>query len=284
MNFDVIIVNYCSYGPLETCLSSLFQHNATEIANVVVVDNSPKGVPPEIKAAFPGVLFHENFSNLGFARAVNQALAVSKAGYICLLNPDTEVKGPFLNHFLDFFEREPAASVAGPLVLNSDGSVQGSARSFPRLATAFFGRTTLLSRLFPGNPLTSKEILSGSHVSGPLEVDWVSGACMGVRRQAIDEVGGLDERFFLYWEDCDWCTRFRRHGWGVFYLPGAGPVVHHAGLASRQVRWLSNYHFHRSAWLLYKKYDNSPAGFLSAVALAGAIVRWSFLSFKLLRR
>ncbi len=284
MNFDVIIVNYCSHDPLNICLSSLFTHNAGEIAQVYVVDNSPEGVPPAIKAAYPGVIFKENFANVGFAKAVNQALALSHAPYICLLNPDTEVKGPLLRHFYDFFEREISAGIAGPLVLDTDGSIQGSARSFPSLATAFFGRTTMLSRLLPNNPITSKEIISGHNITDPIEVDWVSGACMGVRRQAIEEVGLMDERFFLYWEDCDWCTRFKQYGWGIYYLPQAGPVVHHAGLASKHAKWLSNYHFHRSAWLLYKKYDTSPGRLLSFVALLGAAARWSLLSLRLLWR
>ncbi len=284
MNFDVIIVNYRSHEPLTVCLASLFNQNAGEIAKVYVVDNSPESIPPDIKAAYPGVMFLENSQNLGFAKAVNQALALSHAPFVCLLNPDTVIKGPLLRHFYVFFQREMAAGIAGPLILDSNGTIQGSARAFPSLATAFFGRTSVLSRLLPNNPMTSKEILSRRNISAPIEVDWVSGACMGVRRQAIEEVGLMDERFFLYWEDCDWCTRFKRYGWGVFYLPQAGPVVHHAGLASRQARWLSNYHFHRSAWLLYKKYDTSPARFLSGIALAGAVVRWSILSLRLLWR
>ncbi len=284
MKFDVIIVNYCSHQPLKQSLSSLLRYNEPNLSKVYVIDNSPDGVPKSIKTAFPTVIFQENFKNLGFAKGVNQALNLSKAPYICLLNPDTEIKGPLLQQFHSFFQKHPRAGVVGPLILESDGSVQGSARSFPRIATAFFGRTTLLSRLLPNNPISKKEVIKDFHGKEPIKVDWVSGACMGIRSEAVKDVGLLDERFFLYWEDCDWCTRFRQKGWDVFYLPTAGPVVHHTGLASKHAKWLSNYHFHRSAWLLYNKYDTSPGKIMSMIALAGAFLRFSMVSLKLMGR
>ena len=249
-----------------------------------MVDNSQTSFPDDLVRRFPGVIWLANSENVGFARAVNQALAKATAPYVCLLNPDAEVSGPLWGPLEEWLERNSRVGIVGPRILNTDGSIQGSARTFPTLATAFFGRTALISRLFPDNPFTKTNILTSRSICEATDVDWVSGACMIVRRSAVKDVGPMDQKFFLYWEDCDWCTRFRSAGWKIVYHPGAGPVIHHVGQASKNARWLALYHFHRSAVLLYWKYDRTPARIGSLIALAGATLRCGVLGLKLALR
>ena len=284
MSFDVIIVNYSCHEALGRCLSGLERWERSKLDTVYVVDNSQTSFPDDLVRRFPGVIWLANSENVGFARAVNQALAKATAPYVCLLNPDAEVSGPLWGPLEEWLERNSRVGIVGPKILNTDGSIQGSARTFPTLATAFFGRTALISRLFPDNPFTKTNILTSRSICEATDVDWVSGACMIVRRSAVKDVGPMDQKFFLYWEDCDWCTRFRSAGWKIVYHPGAGPVIHHVGQASKNARWLALYHFHRSAVLLYWKYDRTPARIGSLIALAGATLRCGVLGLKLALR
>jgi len=284
LSFDVIIVNYSCHEALGRCLSGLERWERSKLDTVYVVDNSQTSFPDDLVRRFPGVIWLANSENVGFARAVNQALAKATAPYVCLLNPDAEVSGPLWGPLEEWLERNSRVGIVGPKILNTDGSIQGSARTFPTLATAFFGRTALISRLFPDNPFTKTNILTSRSICEATDVDWVSGACMIVRRSAVKDVGPMDQKFFLYWEDCDWCTRFRSAGWKIVYHPGAGPVIHHVGQASKNARWLALYHFHRSAVLLYWKYDRTPARIGSLIALAGATLRCGVLGLKLALR
>ncbi|MBW1933810.1 MAG: glycosyltransferase family 2 protein [Deltaproteobacteria bacterium] len=284
MSFDVIVVNYNCYEALSNCLSGLEKWEPAKLDTIYVVDNSQVPLPDDLVRRFPGVTWLVNNENVGFARAVNQALAETTAPYVCLLNPDTVVSGPLWGPLEEWLKKNPHVGIVGPKILDADGSIQGSARAFPSLATVFFGRTSLISRLWPDNPFTRKNILSSQSLREPINVDWVSGACMIVRRSAVEDVGPMDQRFFLYWEDCDWCTRFRFAGWKVIYHPGLGPVIHHVGQASKNAKWLALYHFHRSAVFLYWKYDRTPARIGSLIALTGATLRCGALGLKLALR
>ena len=283
MGFDIIIVNYRCYEALAACLSAL-ERETEGLSRVFVVDNTGLSVPDDLAERFPEVNWLLNRRNLGFARAVNQGIAQTTAPYICLLNPDTVISGPLFGPLEEWLEDNPDVGIVGPKIQDGDGSVQGSARAFPSLATAFFGRTTLVSRLWPDNPITRQNILTDRSLHGPIDVDWVSGACMVIRRSAMEEIGPMDQRFFLYWEDCDWCTRFRSAGWRVVYHPGLGPVIHYGGQSSKNAKWMALYHFHRSAVLLYWKYDRTPARIGSLLAAVGAVLRCGLLGLRLVLR
>ncbi len=273
---DVIIVNYLACDCLERCLEGLYLIEGPSLGQVVVVDNSPKPPPAALRERFPWVRWLIQDKNLGFARGVNAALDVMDARFVCLLNPDSRVDAPFLARTAEWMERHEDVAALAPLVVDPDGREQGAARRFPSLSTAFFGRSSLLSRWLPDNRFTRSNVIRGT--AGPVEVDWVSGACMVVRMEAVRQVGGLDTRFFIYWEDCDWCTRFRRAGWKVVYHPGLGPVIHEGGRSSSRKPLFSLYHFHRSAVLLYAKYDRSPFRVGSLLATLGAGFRMILLS------
>jgi len=163
--------------------------------------------------------------------------------------------------------------VLGPAVMNGDGSLQGSARSYPSPLTAVFGRSSILSKWFPNNPLTSQNLLttrSDGHT--PMEVDWVSGACMLVRRRAMAEVGLLDERFFMYWEDADWCRRFWDREWKVVYFPRVS-IVHYVGVSSTKNPFRSALEFHKSSYRLFGKYAHPSLLPLKPLVIGGLSLR-----------
>jgi len=271
---DVGIVSYRCFEGLSSCLESLLRVERLFLGRVIVVENGPRDFPPTLLERFPGVTFHKNRENAGFARACNQIIRRSEAPYICLLNPDTVLTAPFIGEASRFLDEHKDVAVLGPKIVNPDGTVQGSARGFPALSTAFFGRTSFITRLIPQNPVSRKNIRTTESASEPVEVDWVSGACMVVRKTAIEQVGMLDQGFFMYWEDCDWCTRFRQAGWKVIYHPGLGPVEHATGSCSKNARIKSLYWFHKSAVRLYVKYDATPFRIGSALAVLGGILRF----------
>jgi GT2 family glycosyltransferase len=192
---------------------------------------------------------------------------------VLLLNPDARLLAGAVELLCAGLQRQRECAVIGPAVVNEDGSIQGSARGDPDMFTGLFGRSTLLTRLFPNlapvrrNVVTAFEPQIGA--SG-VEVDWISGACMLVRREAFERVGGFDERFFLYWEDADLCRRLRAAGCTVRYQPAAR-VVHVVGRSSRSAGSLAIRAFHRSAYLYYtihvRQSRRHPARWLAFVLL-----------------
>jgi GT2 family glycosyltransferase len=219
------------------------------------VDNASTDGLDRIKSQYPRVCLIENMTNQGFAKAVNQGIGQSSSPYIMLLNPDTTISENFFSKAIEFMEQHPDVGVLGPKILDPDGSVQGSARSFPTPLTAIFGRTSLLTRLFPNNPISRQNILTaGFDNQSIVPVDWVSGAGMIVRRKAIDAVGLMDEQFFMYWEDADWCKRMWEAKWKVIYYPVIS-LTHYVGTSSRTRFFRSAFEFHRSAFNLYKKHS-----------------------------
>ena len=261
--WDAVLVHYRAPSELEAAVRSLLHQEGPRLRRTTVVDNSGQHdlrLPQGVEVLRPG-------RNLGYARAVNLGLRRGDAPYVLLLNPDTRLESPFLEAARRAFEERPELAVIGPQVREADGRVQASARRDPGLLTALAGRTGLLTRLFPSNPLTRRDLVPTEE--GPREVDWISGAAMALRRSAVEDVGGMDERFFLYWEDCDLCRRLRRKGYRVLYHPGLGPVVHIQGRSSRERPLFSLYHFLRSACILYSRYDRSPLKAGTALAFLG---------------
>lgn len=193
-----------------------------------------------------------------------------------LINPDVRIRGVDSRLLLNWLESQPDVGILGPLVLNPDGTVQGSARGFPTGLTGLFGRSSLLSRFFPNNSITRKNVMTWkTDPSSVLDVDWVSGACMIVRREAIEDVGSLDERFFMYWEDADWCRRMWRKKWRVVYYTDFS-VIHYAGKSSRSSPMKSLIYFHKSAYYLLLKHSGWPVWVFSPFILLGLSARLAF--------
>lgn len=274
---DIIIVNYNSTDYLLKSLESTYDSLGDVPANVFVQDNASDDDVNRISVLFPQVHVTHNTQNLGFSAAVNKGIKEGSSPYILLLNPDTYVKKGFFGSVIKKMAENPDVAILGSKILDHDGSIQGSARSFPSPLTALFGRSTILTRFFPNNRFTRSNVITTvSDGKTPMEVDWVSGACMVVRRKAVEDVGLMDERFFMYWEDADWCKRMWENGWKVIYFPLAS-VVHFVGISSSKRPLRSILDFHKSSYLLFAKYARWPLSMLKPVAFAGLSLRFYIL-------
>jgi len=271
---DLIIVNYKSTDLLHTCLSSIYENLNGFNINLHVVDNGSGDHVHLVKSTFPEVILTVHNQNLGFARAVNGVIKKTSSPYIVLLNPDTILLDGFFESVIPFIQNHPEVGVVGPKIMDPDGCTQGSARCFPGLSSILFSRTSLLTRLFPKAPITCANILSKtSDGRTPLMVDWVSGACQIIRREAIESVGLFDERFFLYWEDADLCKRNLENNWKVVYYPKAS-VIHHVGGSSKHRTLRSTYELHKCAYLLYEKYADPRLFILNPLIFSGLYLRF----------
>jgi GT2 family glycosyltransferase len=249
---SVVIVSFNSGEHLAECLKSVAAY-APE-ARVVVIDNASIDGSTGVAEGRPDrVVLHRNQTNLGFARGVNQGLSRVPSDYVLILNPDCRLLSGALDLLAAELAKHPECAIVGPRILNDDGSVQGSARGDPTLLTGLFGRSTLLTRLFPNSSQARRNVRvseTPAVSADSLEVDWVSGACMLARSETLKGVGGFDERYFLYWEDADLCRRLRHNGYSIRYVPAA-QVVHAGGRSSRSARALATRAFHRSAYIYY---------------------------------
>ncbi len=237
MDLSLILVSYKSRDVLLECLrGACADAAASGIAfETVVVDNdSGDGTVEAVPAEFPGVRVIANRTNAGYAVAVNQGLAATSAPFALVMNPDCTVRPGALAALLRHAAGRPRVALAGPRILNPDGSVEFSARSFPGPFTFLFNRYSLLTRWFPRNRWSRRYLLSDWDHASAREVDWISGACMLARREAVRQVGGMDEAYFMFNEDVDWCRRMKQAGWAVGYEPAA-EVVHHVGASRSRV-------------------------------------------------
>ncbi len=244
MDLSIIIVNWNTKNLLLQCLESVYQTTKRIEMEVFVVDNgSTDGSVAAAKERFAEVKFIQNEMNLGFARANNQALTLAVGKYLLLLNPDTMVKEGAIERLIFFMEAHSEAGGAGAQLLNSDGSKQNSIANFPSLATELINKSFLrwlFPKTFPGKERNYTE---------PIEVDSVIGACMIIRRDAVEQVGLLDEDYFLFLEETDWCYRMKGVGWKIYHVPQT-EVYHFQGkgveIEKRRARieyFCSRYHF-----------------------------------------
>jgi GT2 family glycosyltransferase len=269
---DIVIVNYRSYDELTRCLAAL-EPSRMDIGHVAVIDHeSDLTAASRISATFPHVQLVERSTNEGFATGVNLGARLTDAPFLLLLNPDCVADGQAIARMVQYAESRPDAAVIGPRILNADGSVQGSARRFPGITTAIAGRSSWLTRRFPKNPLSRRNLPALDGRTMPLDVDWVSGACMLVRRAAFEQVRGMDERFFLYWEDADLCRRLAEKRWRTVYFPDA-TIVHAGGRSSIHAYRESLAAFHRSAFFLFRKHAKGPVRLLQPVVYLALQIR-----------
>jgi N-acetylglucosaminyl-diphospho-decaprenol L-rhamnosyltransferase len=254
MDVSVVIVNYNAGAALAATLASLPSGLADLEWDCVVVDNaSQDGSERVAEAAGRRVRLLRQASNSGFAAGVNAGIAATEAPLVLILNPDCALDAGAVEVLRQELLRSPRCGVVGPRILDPDGALQDSARGDPNLLTGIFGRTGALSRLLPRLSIVRKNLVAQDALdSGQSStiVDWVSGACMLARREALRQIRGFDEGYFLYWEDADLCRRLRTAGWETRYVPAA-VVRHQVGQSSRTVRGLANRAFHDSAYRYY---------------------------------
>jgi N-acetylglucosaminyl-diphospho-decaprenol L-rhamnosyltransferase len=239
-----VVVNYNAASHLGPCLASI---RAEGVSAVVVVDNGSTDDSSRI-AASAGVRWVDTGSNLGYGAAANIGVSVAAgaaARYLLICNPDLELKGGALQHLLDRIESQPGIALVGPKVLNPDGSLYPSARTFPDLVDAI--GHGMLGQIVPNNRFTRRyRLLDWDHAKWAT-VDWVSGACFLIRSEAWMSIGGFDPSYFMYMEDVDLCWRLHRRGWQVGYEPEA-EVIHVQGVSANQHPYRMLAAHHRSLW------------------------------------
>ncbi len=263
-----VIVNYNTRDHLVQCVRSL---RADGLAHIVVVDNaSADGSLEAMERSDPDAVLLPMASNLGYGRAANRGVAATDAVYVLILNPDTVVEPGTTKVLAEALDRDAGLAAVGPRLENPDGSLYPSARCFPNLVDA--AGHAFLGFVAPTNPCTRRyRMLDWDHCASG-EVDWVSGACLMVRRSAFVAAGGFDEAYFMYAEDVDLCWRLRRDGWRIGYEPG-GRVVHSVGAASRQRPYRMILAHHRSLLRFAWKTTTGPNRLLLPVVGAGLALR-----------
>ncbi len=263
-DLSIIIVNWNVRELLRACLQSLERTRASLPLQTIVVDSaSSDGSVAMLHDEFSFVQVIECETNVGFSRGNNLGMAQARGEFFLLLNPDTEMVGEALQTMWGYLQAHPEVGVVGPQLLNPDGSAQPSRRRFPTLLTALL-ESTILQQWFPHNRVLAKYYLCDQRADVTQEVDWLSGACLMLRREVLAQVGGFDEKFFMYSEELDWQKRIKDAGWQIVYLPSA-QVLHHEGKSSEQVVPLRHIRFQASKIRYFRKHHGWPtAVFLRA--------------------
>lgn len=269
VDLSIVIVSWNVRDLLRRCLASISALRSPLIEIIVVDNGSTDGSAAMVRDEFPAVRLVASKRNLGYPGGNNIGLRMARGRYVMILNPDTEVCAGAFAALVAYADAHPDVGVIGPQLLNPDGSVQSSRRRFPTFATALFESTWL-------QPLAPRRLLEHYYVLDQpddviLDVDWVDGAALMARREAVEQVGLLDEGFFMYSEELDWCRRFRQAGWRVVYLPAA-QIVHHRGKSSDQVVAARHIHFNTSKVRYFRKYHGPLAAEALRLFLLGNYV------------
>ena len=285
---SIIIVNYNTLNLLRDCLASLMQTEGG-VCEIVVVDNaSADGSAAMVEKEFPGVIVIRNRQNAGFSRANNQGIRQAKGKFFLLLNSDTVVRAGAVQSMAEFLRSQAEVGAVTCRLLNADGTIQPSISNRPGPVLLFF-RLLGVSRLISGERTrhwlsrtcgfflgkTIRSYLSPyvAHNS-PFEVENISGACLMLRREVVEQVGFLDEGFFMYFEDMDYCLRLQNAGWKMYYLP-QGEIVHFGGMSSGGRMRNYSAHSYRALFHFYKKHFSSAmVVFVRSMVVTASSLRW----------
>lgn len=293
MTLSIIIVNYNTKLLLESCLNSIYSNLPSKEAEIIVVDNaSEDGSVEMVKKKFPRVLLIANSNNLGFSCANNRGIQINKGKYVLLLNSDTKVIGKALDLMIEFLDRHPRVDVCGCKLLSGNGEVHRSTQTFPTLFRELIHANPILKKLYMGEGSLSHKLLffflslfktewaSFIDYGQTTEVDVVTGAALMFRRSLVDKIGLLDEDYFMYVEDVDFCYRIKKAGGKVYYYPQAH-IIHLLGQTSKQDfkkgYWIPNYmlveRYKSMLWFFKKHYGSVKLFFLRLIILEGHSIR-----------
>ena len=280
VDISISIVNRNTKSLIEGCLRSIYETTHKVSFEIFVVDNDSSDNSSQMVAnKFPQVNLIQNRENLGYAKANNQAIKTSKGRYILILNSDTVVLPNAIDVMVNFMDKHSEAGTVGCKLLNSDGSLQPSYnKRFCNLIDAFldniFFSFTIKMRIL-NNRIFRKYLIhhfyKGYNVEQ--EIAWSGGSCLMVRRQTLEEVGLMDEHFFMYSEEQDWCYRIKSAGWKIYYIPDA-QIIHYGNQSSQQCSDIIFPVIYRSRMLFYKKhYGDKSFRILRSFMIAGLILR-----------
>ena len=272
MKLSIVIVNYNVKAFLQQALESILKATQSIETEIFVVDNhSVDGSLDMLRSEFPQINLIANEDNRGFAIANNQAIKEATGDYVWLLNPDTLIQEDTPEKLISVMEADQKIGLLGCKILNDDGSLQlACRRSFPTPWVAFT-KLLGLATFFPKSKLFGQYNLTYLSPDEAYEVEAVSGSCMFVRRSALDDVGMLDETFFMYGEDLDWCYRFGTSGWKVFYTPETS-IVHYKGESSKVAAWDTMSHFYKAMDIFARKHFKGSSRFPMHWILRGGIL------------
>ncbi|MDZ7722723.1 MAG: glycosyltransferase [candidate division KSB1 bacterium] len=276
---SIVIVSYNVRAFLEQAIRSIQKAAHSLAYEILIVDNaSSDGTVPFVEKEFPSVKIIGNSDNVGFAKANNQAIRESSGEYICLINPDTIVQEDTFTTLLKFFENQSDAGCVGCKILNPDGSLQlACRRSYPTPWVAFT-KIIGLAALFPKSKLFGRYNLTYLDPEQTSRVEAISGSFMLVRRRVIQEVGGLDESFFMYGEDLDWCYRINQAGHSIYYVPST-QIIHFKGESSKKSPFQQRRLFYEAMRLFVKRHFHKTSALLPSWLLIAAIYISSFFSY-----
>lgn len=289
LDLTVVVVSWNTRDLLDRSLETLkedLERSSNLETEVYVVDNDSKDGSAAMVAEKHGwATLIANDDNLGFAKANNQVLRQAKGRYVLLLNPDTEVEPGALKTLIEFLEAHPKAGIVAPQLLNSDGSIQRSCRQFPTFTGMLF-ELVGLSKLFPkgskmGTTFRAYKMLDWEH-DDEREVDQPEGACLLLRREVLEEVGLLDEGYFMLFEEVDWCYRIKKAGWQIWFTPKTR-VMHHYGQSIKQVKARMILSSHRGLYRFWRKHYRGNRWYLDGFAYSSlmALAYFRIASHKL---
>ena len=268
VDLSIIIVSWNVRDLLRDCLAAVGEEasGASGQVEVIVVDgDSADGSADMVAEEFPELVLVRCDENVGFPRGNNIGLAKATGRYILLLNPDTVVQPNALSRMIAFLDEHQDVGLVGAQLLNGDGSIQHSRYRFPRVVTAYF-ESTWLQGIAPQSVIDHYH-MNDMPLDRPVDADWLNGACLMTRREIIEQVGGLDEGYFMYSEELDWCRRIKEAGWRIVYEPAA-QVTHFVGQSSEQAVTARHINFQRAKLRYFRKYHGAlAAGLLRAFLL-----------------
>ncbi|MBA7610853.1 N-acetylglucosaminyl-diphospho-decaprenol L-rhamnosyltransferase [subsurface metagenome] len=278
---SVIIVNYNAGRHLAACIQSLMTNTPAVPMEIIIVDNaSMDDSITRVRQAFPEVKILTNPENVGFAVACNQGIKRARGLNILLLNPDTIVLPYAVKDSLAFLSQNPEAGIVGCRLLDNDGQPRNSCRTFPTAWDYLFD-SLFLTKLFPRSKLFGRFYLTNTTFNEPSEVDVVQGAFFLFKRQVMDDIGLLDERFFMYAEERDFCYRAKAAGWKVYFYPQAA-IVHVGSICTRQQAPEMFIEQHKSTLIFHLKHDTlRDVAVIKVYLFLGVAIRlfiWTLLS------
>jgi GT2 family glycosyltransferase len=229
---SAIVVTHNHADFLARCLDSLVPEVIRLGGEVIVVDNCSNDASAAIASRYQQIYLHVNQEKRGFAANSNAGMALAEGRYLLLLNPDTEVLPDALENLIRFMDDHPDVGLCGARLLFPNGQTQPSPRRFPTLGS-FIARRTPLRKFMQNSRFNQRHLMLDTDHSQPQEVDWLLGACLFVRREALENTGPLDEGYFLYIEDIDWARRMHQAGWKVYYVPTAQIIHHHLAVSDK---------------------------------------------------
>jgi len=251
----ILTISFNSWHYLEPCLKSIYESDFP-IWEIIVIDNaSVDGSQEKIRQYYPDVKFIQNNENVGHTRAVNQGCKLATGDCILLLDNDIELRPDAIRKMVEYLDHHGDTGMVAPRILNTDGSIQESARNFPSAINGIFGRQSILTRMFPNNPISKRYLSTDKFVTyKPYKVQHVSAACMMFRMEMYQKIGKWDEGYHSYWVDADWCMRMQKSGFSIYCIPDA-VITHHEQVARNEKKSsLRIIKFHMGAFRFYRLY------------------------------